>query len=412
MPESSVPARELVELYKAYRAKNRLEYCKAIVSEKSHGDSQDKDDQETYRKFTASVNMSSTELLRYAKSDLGKKSGLSRGEAAKQGIVSGRDRPKQIARLLGKPFKQWSDSDFTIANRVISFNARMGGMKGKLTDENGQPTRKLMSLLIWGHDPRKEKALEWQPIELSVNPLLLEKGLYANEAVYQQWGDDYGAYLQLNNVDLSPYKRVIQIQASIPKIDLQNQLISKQAIIDGWSYYVHHGSVTVEHLGSLVRDGVDEQGRDKAKTIAKAAGYTWNELSGRTFYEIGRPIPNSFDPETLTFLAYIYAPGEKHINTKDIDPNSEPNLANWVWGTFQTNPPRPWKASIGGFTSQIQTIAMKNNDDIRGLHKDNMVVEAIQDWQWMDTTLTSTPVNHHLINPIKVVKDESDNRAN
>ena len=41
------------------------------------------------------------------------------------------------------------------AGRQVSFNSRMRKNKGSLFDENKKMTRKMLSLLIWGHDPRK-----------------------------------------------------------------------------------------------------------------------------------------------------------------------------------------------------------------------------------------------------------------
>jgi Protein of unknown function (DUF3140) len=80
-----------------------------------------------YRDFHKLVNMSSTQIMRYAASPNGKKSGLSRGAARKQGIASGRDRPRQIVKLLGTPRARWSADDYTTAARVVSFKEKTPG---------------------------------------------------------------------------------------------------------------------------------------------------------------------------------------------------------------------------------------------------------------------------------------------
>ena len=43
-------------------------------------------------------------------------------------------------------FWQW-------AQKQINFNTRHRGMRGPYLDEKGRPTRKLLGLWIWGHDP-------------------------------------------------------------------------------------------------------------------------------------------------------------------------------------------------------------------------------------------------------------------
>lgn len=110
---------------------------------------------EIYSKWKSLVNMGPKELEKYIHSDTGKKSGLSRSEASSQGIKSGRDSARAIVRMKQKNWKEWDSSDWKWANRQISFISRMKGGAGPLHDEKGRKTRKLMSLLIWGHDPRK-----------------------------------------------------------------------------------------------------------------------------------------------------------------------------------------------------------------------------------------------------------------
>jgi len=115
----------------------------------------DEKKKEIYSKWKSLVNMGPKELEKYIHSDDGKKSGLSRSEASSQGIKSGRDSARAIVRMKQKSWKDWDVTDWKWANRQISFISRMKGASGPLFDEKGRKTRKLMSLLIWGHDPRK-----------------------------------------------------------------------------------------------------------------------------------------------------------------------------------------------------------------------------------------------------------------
>jgi len=112
------------------------------------------------------VNMTATELQTFYDSDLGnKKAGLSREEAKEAGISSGRDSALAIIKMKQTPVKEWHKRhskdrgrdimlDFwQWAQKQINFNTRHRGMRGPYLDEKGRPTRKLLGLWIWGHDP-------------------------------------------------------------------------------------------------------------------------------------------------------------------------------------------------------------------------------------------------------------------
>jgi hypothetical protein len=110
---------------------------------------------EIYNKWKKLVNMSAAELKTFMDSADGKKAGLSKEQADKLGINYGRESAKWIIKMKQTPVAQWTDKMWYWANRQISFNSRMKGNKGKLFDENGNKTRKHLSLLIWGHNPLK-----------------------------------------------------------------------------------------------------------------------------------------------------------------------------------------------------------------------------------------------------------------
>jgi hypothetical protein len=57
--------------------------------------------------------------------------------------------------MLGKKKDDWQAGDWKWANKQISFISRMKGAKGPLRDDKGRPTRKLLALKIWGHNPEK-----------------------------------------------------------------------------------------------------------------------------------------------------------------------------------------------------------------------------------------------------------------
>ena len=121
---------------------------------------------EIRKKWKELVNMTATELQTFYDSDLGnKKAGLSREEAQEAGISSGRDSALAIIKMKQTPVKEWHKRhskdrgrgimlDFwQWAQKQINFNTRHRGMRGPYLDEKGRPTRKLLGLWIWGHDP-------------------------------------------------------------------------------------------------------------------------------------------------------------------------------------------------------------------------------------------------------------------
>jgi len=101
------------------------------------------------------VNMTPRELQRFLDSPLGKVAGLSAAAARAQGIKSGRESARWILRMKATPVSQWSAVMWQWAKRQVAFIKRMRGMRGPLLDNEGNPTRKLLSLLVWGHDPWK-----------------------------------------------------------------------------------------------------------------------------------------------------------------------------------------------------------------------------------------------------------------
>ena len=79
----------------------------------------------------------------------------SRLEASAQGIKSGRDSARAIIRMKRKPAREWTKNDWAWARRQVAFVRRMRGAAGALFDKDGDPTRKYLALLVWGHDPLK-----------------------------------------------------------------------------------------------------------------------------------------------------------------------------------------------------------------------------------------------------------------
>lgn len=117
------------------------------------------EERDTYNKWKKLVNMTKKELEAFIESPEGKIAGLSKEEAQKMGgIKTGRESAKWILKMKNIPPENWTKEMWTWANRQISFISRMRGIKGPLVKPDGSKTRKLTSLLIWGHNPLKDAA--------------------------------------------------------------------------------------------------------------------------------------------------------------------------------------------------------------------------------------------------------------
>jgi hypothetical protein len=117
--------------------------------------------QELYARWRSLVNMSAKSLdtwldrqLELAKKDPKKHPGMKQSVAAKMGISTGRQSAKWIMRMKQTPVKDWTPEMWRWAGKQVSFINRMKGAAGALYDEKGEPTRKLLSLKVWGHNPR------------------------------------------------------------------------------------------------------------------------------------------------------------------------------------------------------------------------------------------------------------------
>lgn len=117
--------------------------------------------QELYAKWRELINMSAASIEAFkakqtakGRKDPKKYPGLKPKAAAKIGISSGVQSAEWIAKMKKTPVKDWTPEMWKWAGKQVSFVSRMKGNDGPLRDENGEPTRKLLSLMIWGHNPR------------------------------------------------------------------------------------------------------------------------------------------------------------------------------------------------------------------------------------------------------------------
>lgn len=141
------------------------EYKKSsAITEKISADS--KPDENIWKKWDKLINMTEKELKKFYDSEDGKEAGMKQSEADKAGIDSGRESARMLLKMIpvGRSFKQaeenWTSDMWKWCRKQISFNSRMLGMRKRMVgnpfERDGEMTRWLKSLLIWGHDPRKK----------------------------------------------------------------------------------------------------------------------------------------------------------------------------------------------------------------------------------------------------------------
>lgn len=121
----------------AYKLEFNQEYKETILG----AISEEKID-EVYKKFHKLVNMSVSELKKWADNPCSKQASLSRAPI------------NRVIKLLETPKEKWGSSQVKQANRVISFISRMSGVEGgkeiKLKDGTTCPSKKVISLRNWG----------------------------------------------------------------------------------------------------------------------------------------------------------------------------------------------------------------------------------------------------------------------
>lgn len=108
--------------------------------------------EDLYRDWQELINLTADEVESFLQTPEGKVAGLSREQARREGIGSGQESAKWIIRMKRTPVEDWTWKMWDWAQRQVSFVKRMSGMKGPLF-KDGKPTRKLLSLLVWGHAP-------------------------------------------------------------------------------------------------------------------------------------------------------------------------------------------------------------------------------------------------------------------
>lgn len=152
---------------------------------------------EELARWRKNVNMSPSEIEAFM-AKYGTTAGLSRAEASQEGIRSGRDSARAIIRMKRKPVDEWTAADVAWMRRQNSFVARMSGAKGPLYDDKGRPTRKLLALKVWGHDPEKRREYFAEKVDLNKYAGTWRQVSVKNEPWFQRGCKDVTAKYELN----------------------------------------------------------------------------------------------------------------------------------------------------------------------------------------------------------------------
>lgn len=131
--------------------KTFLNICEDISSEEQKRD-------DLYQRWKKLINMSASDVEKFKEKQtaLGKKDpkkypGLTRAQANTLDISSGVQSAEWIIKMKNTPVKDWTPEMWKWAAKQVSFVSRMLGNPGPLYDKDGEPTRKNLALLIWGH---------------------------------------------------------------------------------------------------------------------------------------------------------------------------------------------------------------------------------------------------------------------
>jgi len=137
-------------------------------------------DKGKWKQWKSLVNMTESELKDFYNSELGKEAGLDEKIAEKLGIHSGRESARWLMKMIPvgdsyeKVEKNWTPEEWAWCYRQVNFINRMNGVLDKMKDPypNGIPSRCVTSLMIWGHDPKKDKTRNFSDSNFNLSKFL------------------------------------------------------------------------------------------------------------------------------------------------------------------------------------------------------------------------------------------------
>lgn len=250
---------------------------------------------ELWPKWRRLINMTPREIKDFLATPEGKAAGLTKEEAKEQGIARGRDSGRALIRMLpkgGRSYEQakknWSGEDWRWAKRQHAFNSRMRGAAGPLM-KKGKMTRRLTSLLIWGHDPRRpmnrvsnpgkqiSKPISFMRLRHLEKPEDLLEVYKPKDLVVQQKYDGFKVMAISTKRGIKLYsRRGTDITARAPQIiqRLQQRLGPGDTVLGEMVHY-HRGKQDIQKLQSILGS------KTGTRAVAK-----FKELGGRMDYVV------------------------------------------------------------------------------------------------------------------------------
>jgi len=253
---------------------------------------------ELWPKWRRLINMTPREIKDFLATPEGKAAGLTKTEAQAQGIARGRDSGRALIRMLpkgGRSYEQakknWSGEDWRWAKRQYAFNSRMRGAAGPLL-KRGKMTRRLTSLLIWGHDPRKpmhrtsnpgkqiSKPISFMRLRHLDAPKDLLKLYKASDLVVQQKYDGFKVMAISTKRGIKLYsRRGTDITARAPQViqRLQSKLGPGDTVLGEMVYY-HRGKQDIQKLQSVLGSKTGSRAVAKFKELGGQMDYVVYDL--------------------------------------------------------------------------------------------------------------------------------------
>ncbi len=146
----------MLAYYKPTETKHKMKI--SLVSSLSSG--LDTKQADLYARWKTLINMTPKAIKTFKEKqmaagnkDAKKYPGLKPKQASALGISSGVQSARWIMKMKTTPVKLWTPVMWTWCAKQVSFVSRMLGNPGPLTNDKGEPTRKTLSLMIWGHNP-------------------------------------------------------------------------------------------------------------------------------------------------------------------------------------------------------------------------------------------------------------------
>lgn len=184
-----------------------------------------------YSEWKNLINVPLSKLKEFYDSEEGKKAGLSKKEADRLKISSGRESARWIMRMKETKKEDWTPKMWEWAKKQISFVKRMSANPGELFDEKGHKTRKHTALLIWGHDPLKKPTLKKKTQVKKTTQKQVSSTKMANGGQTRMEKFDSGGTITIG--DLQNRLRVAELMSQkIPstkgRVDIIKKMIAKQ----------------------------------------------------------------------------------------------------------------------------------------------------------------------------------------